>query len=370
MRAPRVLPVCENPFSMVAAAFPAPVDRRAMITPAVDALCIGGLSLVACVALLLFAPVPFDRHVPALVPYLLTAGVTWPHFLASYRLLYATRESIATYRLASVYFPLALFACAAFALARASVTPVWIDLFSLVAAVYLARHYAGQTWGMIASFSHIRGVPFLARERSVMQTSLNVIMAWHIVWATAQGIGSVVPSAAPFVKVVDAHVDPLAAVSFVLGLAAFGMVAKRTGKAPSVRIVLPWLALYGWYALLRKDPTSLVVVQSSHALQYLVFPLRIEETRRRTAASPVTLRSAAIWLVALVVLGFGAFAGLPALFRLSYIGAGGVGDLSAGFLSVFVSFVNIHHYFIDSCLYKLRNPEVRRDLFAHLAPVR
>jgi hypothetical protein len=28
--------------------------------------------------------------------------------------------------------------------------------------------------------------------------------------------------------------------------------------------------------------------------------------------------------------------------------------------------VNIHHYFIDGCLYKLRNPEVRRDLFAHL----
>jgi hypothetical protein len=29
--------------------------------------------------------------------------------------------------------------------------------------------------------------------------------------------------------------------------------------------------------------------------------------------------------------------------------------------------VGIHHYFVDGTLYKLRNPDVRRDLFAHLA---
>jgi hypothetical protein len=31
-----------------------------------------------------------------------------------------------------------------------------------------------------------------------------------------------------------------------------------------------------------------------------------------------------------------------------------------------ISAIALHHYFIDGALYKLRNPDVRRDLFAHL----
>jgi len=30
--------------------------------------------------------------------------------------------------------------------------------------------------------------------------------------------------------------------------------------------------------------------------------------------------------------------------------------------------VNIHHYFTDGAIWKIRNPDVRRDLFSHLAP--
>lgn len=32
----------------------------------------------------------------------------------------------------------------------------------------------------------------------------------------------------------------------------------------------------------------------------------------------------------------------------------------------FVLLINIHHFFIDGAIWKLRNPEVRRELFAHL----
>jgi hypothetical protein len=339
-----------------------------MVSPAIDALCIGGLSIAVSVALLAAGPVPLDKHVPPLVPYVLTAVITWPHFLASYRLLYASRDSILTYRTASLYFPLALAGYGLFAVARSPVTPLHVNLLALAAGVYLARHYAGQTWGMIASFSHLARVAPSPVERGVMQWSLRLIMTWHIVWACARGVAGVAPSLAPLAARLDGHIDPIAGVSFALGLAMFGMMRKRTGALPPLRVVLPWLALYGWYALLRKDPASLFVVQLAHALQYLVFPLRIEETRRDRSAGPITARRAAAWIAALAVLSVAAFAGIPTLFRLCYLGAGGAGDLSDAFLSVFVSFVNIHHYFIDGCLYKLRNPAVRRDLFAHVQP--
>jgi hypothetical protein len=351
---------------MVASAISSPAPAKAMISPSIDTLSIGGLSIAVTVGMLAFGPVPFDKHVPAIVPYLLTAGITWPHFLSSYRLLYATRESILTYRRASIYFPAALGAYGLFAVAMSAAHPVHVNLLSLAAGVYLARHYAGQTWGMMASFSHIAGAAFAPRERRICQLSLDVIMVWHIVWAAARGL-EFAPTLKPYVAVVDAHVDPLAGVSFVLGAVGLVMMARRTRKMP-VRVVVPWLALYGWYALLRRDPTSLVVVQSAHALQYLIFPMRIEETRSGHVASSVGFARAARWLAITIAVGLAAFAGIPALFRVVYQNAGGAGDLSAAFLSVFVSFVNIHHYFIDGCLYKLRNPAVRRDLFAHLQP--
>ena len=31
-------------------------------------------------------------------------------------------------------------------------------------------------------------------------------------------------------------------------------------------------------------------------------------------------------------------------------------------------FINIHHYFTDGVIWKISNAEVRRDLFAHVAP--
>lgn len=341
---------------------------RAMVSPVVDVACIGGISIVVCAAILLFGPTPFDEHVPSLLPYVLTVGITWPHFLASYRLLYATRESVLTYRVASVYFPAALAAYGAFAVVTARSNPVHLHLLEIAAGVYLARHYTGQTWGMMASFSHIAGVPFAPRERRACMWALNLVMGWHVTWALARTIGRVAPSLEPIVRRIDSRVDVVAWASFGISAVALGAMARRIRAGPPVRVVVPLVALYGWYALLRRDPTSLVVVQAAHALQYLIFPLRIEETRRTGAAgATIDARRAAAWVAVLAVLGVALFAGIPELLRLAYANAGGVDDTAAAFLVVFVSFVNIHHYFIDSCLYKLRNPAVRRDLFAHLA---
>jgi hypothetical protein len=341
-----------------------------MFAPRIDALCVGGLSIAVVAGLfvrLAFGAVPFDQAVPPLLPYALTAGITWPHFLASYRLLYASRDSIVTYRRASIFFPLALAIYCVFAVVRSPSDPVHVHLLSLTAGVYLARHYTGQTWGMMASFSHVAGVPFEPGERRLCQWGLDLMMVWHMVWALGRGIGSVAPVLAPFVHRVDAHVDLLALPAFGLGLTGLGAMSRRIDALVPSRVLLPWLALFGWYALLRRDPTSFVVVQSAHALQYLIFPLRIEQTRR-TGLAPVEPRRALLWMAGLVAVSLAVFAGVPQLFRLSFARSGGTADLFASVLSAFVSFVNIHHYFIDGSLYKLRNPAVRRDLFAHLQP--
>jgi len=32
-----------------------------------------------------------------------------------------------------------------------------------------------------------------------------------------------------------------------------------------------------------------------------------------------------------------------------------------------VALINIHHFFIDGCVWKISTPEVKKDLFRHLA---
>jgi hypothetical protein len=337
-----------------------------MISPAVDTICIGALSIVVCVALVAFAPRPLDKHLPAIVPLLLTVGITWPHFLSSYRLLYATRTSILTYRRASIYFPLALGAYGVFAVIRAPTNAFHVHLLNLIASVYLARHYAGQTWGMMASFAHIERASFTPWERRLFLRALDLIMLWHICWASTYTIGAVAPSLEAPAHRIYGYIDVIGVVSFAMGLAAFGSMIRRRKLLPPARVFVPWLTIYGWYVLLRKDATAMVIVQAAHALQYLIFPLRIEETRRAPRTVAVNPWRATRWIVGLVVIGLAAFGGLPSLFELGYHRAGGVGEQAVAFVAVLTSFVNIHHYFIDGSLYKLRNPAVRRDLFAHL----
>ena len=33
---------------------------------------------------------------------------------------------------------------------------------------------------------------------------------------------------------------------------------------------------------------------------------------------------------------------------------------------ILLALINIHHYFIDGCVWKISTPEVKKDLFRHL----
>ena len=55
---------------------------------------------------------------------------------------------------------------------------------------------------------------------------------------------------------------------------------------------------------------------------------------------------------------------LPQLIPLSEEGKGS--NLIIGAFALLSAVINIHHYFVDGVIWKLGNPEVKKDLFSHL----
>src|SRR3954462_14832957 len=115
----------------------------AIISPLVDLLLVGGLSLIVFVPLLLSGRT--DLVVIGAGAQAMIAGfVNMPHFMASYRIVYRDRASMLKHRWASIYVPAILVVYIGFALWEAQNSTVLVIALVTVGGTYLAWHYTGQ----------------------------------------------------------------------------------------------------------------------------------------------------------------------------------------------------------------------------------
>jgi len=337
-----------------------------IFNPVVDFLLVGGLSLILLVPLLLSGRSDLLFLSAGAQAFIATA-INMPHFMASYRLVYGSREMILRHKWASIYVPAILVAYIALALFVAQDTPALVVILVAVASGYLAWHYTGQVWGMMASYAYLAGAGFERSERFLIRTGLRILLAWHVTWFlyTQLRNGAAVR---PLYMLISAGT----VVAFLLGAVGILRVRRRIGRFPPARALVAWFSIFVWYAAMARDPAALFWVQIAHALQYLAFPVRVEFNRsaRRSGASPrrVALHMAAYAGVLLVV-----SIAIAQLVPLSIMGVVGnvFGEQPARTAPILLlMFINIHHYFTDGVIWKISNPDVRKDLFAHVPPRR
>jgi hypothetical protein len=201
-------------------------------------------------------------------------------------------------------------------------------------------------------------------------------------------------------------------------------------RVPPIRVLVPWLALFVWYAAMALHPAALQLVQIGHALQYLPFPMRVEMNRE--IAKPIVAPAKVLWLgalaltvsasilylvpqfghrtgpswdmspgvaavtalsfvllllaivsvrwprpwlrdprtvlwgIAMLQVGIVCFGLAPLLLKRAAPVLPGGTDMARDAANLLIAFLNIHHYFTDGCAWKISTVEVRRDLFAHL----
>jgi hypothetical protein len=333
-----------------------------ILNPIIDFLSVGGLSLLVFVPLLLSGRSDLVI-VGAGAQAWLAATINMPHFMASYRLIYRSREMILRHRWASIYVPAILIAYSAVALWEAQSSPVLVIILVSVSSAYLAWHYTGQVWGMMASYAYLGGARFESSERLLIRTGLRILLAWQVTWFFYTQLRD--PST---VRPLYVLISAGTVVAFLLGAIGIGKMRIRTGKFPPARALVAWLALFSWYAVLARDPKALFWIQIAHALQYLAFPIRVEMNRTSSEPAGSHRRSA----VHMMLYGFGLLAVSIVVARVVPASAmsvvGNVFGEEPGRAApiLILMIINIHHYFTDGVIWKISDPEVRRELFAHV----
>ncbi|MDB4913661.1 MAG: hypothetical protein JWM95_1305 [Gemmatimonadetes bacterium] len=322
----------------------------------------GGLSLVVFVPLLLSGRSDLVLIGAGAQAWVATA-FNMPHFMASYRMVYRSREMIMRHKWASIHVPAILLVAVAAAVWEAQYSPAGVIILVTVASAYLAWHYTGQVWGMMASYAFLGGTKFDDSERRLIRTSLRILLAWHVTWFLYTQLKDPARVRSLYVIVSSGTL-----VAFAVGLFGLARMRKRTGTLPPVHALVAWLSIFVWYAVMARDPKAIFWIQIAHAIQYLAFPIRVELNNTNKAkehsARLVTLHMV---FYGAVLLGVSVLIAQVVPFAAMSVVGNVFGEEPSKVAPVLIlMFLNIHHYFTDSVIWKISNPEVRRELFAHV----
>ena len=307
-----------------------------------------------------------------------------PHFAVTYVLFYkdARRRVFGDafapvqrlrYLVAGILVPLALAAWAAWALVtRSAPTLGWMMqlMFFLV-----GWHYVKQGFGVLTVLSARRGVRFTRLERVVVLA--HCFAGWAYAWASPADPGNQVEEQG-LVFTTLAHPPGLERfthlVFFLSALPLIWVLVKKwrtEARLPPLAplcgfLVTVWLwTVYSWI-----DPLMRYVIPALHSIQYLYFVWLLKRNEARASEGPPLFgRPARVQLgflaVTAVGLGWILLRGAPSFLDVMFVSprakrldaAGGLGPTP--FLAILFAFVNIHHYFMDTVIWRRDNPETR-----------
>jgi hypothetical protein len=336
------------------------------VNPVVDVALIGGVSIAAFVALW-FVPGPHGSHMPRDAVWSIAAAlmwvVNWPHFSATSYRLYHTRSNISQYPITALVIPvlLAVVVVGSF-LSPRGVAPWLVKLFT----IWSPYHFSAQTLGITMIYARRGGFMVTPRIRLALSGFIfGTFLVQNAVTEAGQALGTFYTVSYPTLGIPGWVPDLLRYWMWGCGAVFLYFVvsgSRKRGEVIPPIILLPAVTQFVWFTLGWRVPAFNEFVPFFHAVQYLLIAwvMQIGETLaaraptdRRRFVLAESLRWAAFNLVGGVLL----FWALPRLgerfgFTLPFATA------------VILSAVQIHHFFVDGVIWKLRNPKVASPLMS------
>lgn len=364
-------------------------DQRYLFNPVVDFLCLGGSSLII-LPLILMMPVAGYQEQVAGTMLIIAHLINHPHFAHSYQIFYRGfrikaftadlgRAMQVRYVFSGIVIPAMLAAFFAFCLLTADAR--LLGYAANVMALFVGWHYVKQGYGMLMVDAALKRQYFNASEKKVLL--VNCYAVWVAAWL---GFNDAIHERKLWglQYFTFDFPDPIVIVSTVVaaatGIAAVGMLATRwrsTGRLPVNGVIAYAVSLYIWLWFVTVHPLWLLVAPALHSLQYLVVVWRFQTNYQKAqlAASEPEASSLArrlvgnkllghliLFTLSGVILGFVGFWGLPIMLNATIPYDDAVFG-STLFLFVGWIFINVHHYFLDTVMWRRENPDTRQYLF-------
>jgi hypothetical protein len=333
---------------------------RYFINGWVDAALLGGVSLL-CYAVFR-ALLPPDRSNTVIVTAtVLMWFVNWPHFAATSWRLYGSRARIAQFPVTSVASILVVVCGVACAAAFPStVAPWWLKLFM----IWSPYHFSGQTVGVTMLYARrcgmrIEGAQRWALSAFVFGTFLLPSVRAETYTTSYDYYGTQVPTfGLPEWTITVATVVLLGGAVVFLGVMAKRWLVDREATAPIV-LVAP-LTQFIWFVPGGGWPAFAEFVPLFHSLQYMLIAWAVQMQERDAPARRLVPQETLRWWVLIGIGGAVLFALLPLLLSVT------TGRELFFATGVMIAGVQIHHFFVDGVIWKLKNPRVRSPLTTSL----
>lgn len=352
----------------------------AMLSPSVDFLMIGGASLLMFALAYLFVDKKESTNQISWAAFYLAMAVNNPHFMASYLLLYwdKRRELFSNKRFlwAAVLAPAAVLAYIVGSIAFES--PRYLSYAVNFMYFLVGWHYIKQIYGTIIVTSVRHGYFFSKKESWALK--LNLFPVWFMSYFNGNGsirellhygVGYktfAIPEIARTLNYVF-----LGASLVALGYLLFRKWV-REGKLPSWTSAASFAAIYIWYLPNLYHAHFWYLIPLFHSLQYMLFVTTLKKNQYAADAAAASPTDDAGRRLAFAkrFFGFGAIITVMAMATFhwlpntldNYVPYNETLFGKELFMFCFITFINIHHYFIDNVIWRRDNPALKQHLFS------
>lgn len=232
-------------------------------------------------------------------------------------------------------------------------------------------HYAKQIFGCMMVYGNYSSYQFSIRQRQLIKLSLFSIAIFNFFFMS-------IP--APDAETTTGYFFniPLNAVGFsALFITAFKYIVlltsvavayfvfyknyRKTKKLPPLNVLVGYVAFHiWWFPPMRQSEYYFLTIPFFHSLQYLPFAYRLEVARGEKNNKENFFLS--LKVIALIAVGILAFETIPHFLDTEF---NSVTNFNTWFFMIcFAVFINVHHFFIDSVIWKFNHKDIRDKILS------
>jgi hypothetical protein len=233
-------------------------------------------------------------------------------------------------------------------------------------------HYSKQVFGCMMLYSKYDDYQISTNQRLIIKASVFSIAFFNFFYQSiyAPEFYTLTPLKSYFFNIAlspigfSAYFIPLSlaviVITFLMTLYfVFYKNYKLLQKKPSINFLISWIAFYIWWIPINhQNEFYFLAVPFFHSLQY--FPFAYEMEFGKQIKSKNIEMKKILMIILIVFIGFASFELIPSLLDRSF---DTVTHFNTWFFMItFDVFINVHHFFIDSVIWRFDNKIVRSGL--------